>query len=374
MGGNLFMLKNLKKETKNYLETQFDSKTKIEYIGPLSEKQKTHEGHEELKEFGYGKNILVKAIVNGKRRSYIMATLKENIFGHENFYDRAKSLLFAYSAYNDLPKHVKSIDLGVYTKRDKIKSIGDVKEFFLLREKVPGIEYAEDLERIKNQEDLKDIDIKRAKSLADYLAEIHSKKAKGEKKHLYTKKIRQLIGSGECIFGLTDSYPSNLPYAPQETLRNIEKKCIDWRYRLKQRTQRLSQVHGDFHPWNILFKKDTDFKLLDRSRGKWGEPADDVIALSINYLFFALLKEGEINGVFYKLFNIFWNEYLKKTKDREILEVTPPFFVWRSLVLASPIWYPDLKLIIRKKLFRFIEEILEIEKLNIQKVPKYFEL
>ena len=94
------MLKNLEKEIKKYLETQFDSKTKIEYIGPLSEKQKTHEGHEELKEFGYGKNILVKAIVNGKSRNYIMATLKEDIFGHEHFYDRAKSLLFAYSAYN----------------------------------------------------------------------------------------------------------------------------------------------------------------------------------------------------------------------------------------------------------------------------------
>jgi hypothetical protein len=368
------MLKNLEKEIKKYLETQFDSKTKIEYIGPLSEKQKTHEGHEELKEFGYGKNILVKTIINGKSRSYIMATLKEDIFGHEHFYDRAKSLLFAYSAYNELPKHVKSIDLGVYTKRDKIKSIGDVKEFFLLREKVPGIEYAEDLERIKNQEELKEIDIKRAQTLADYLAEIHSKKAKGEKKHLYTRKIRQLIGSGECIFGLTDSYPTDLSYAPQSTLKSIEKKCIKWRYKLKVRTERLSQVHGDFHPWNILFKEGSDFNLLDRSRGKWGEPADDVVALSINYLFFSLLKEEEIGGIFFKLFNIFWEEYLKRTKDEDILEVLSPFFVWRSLVLASPIWYPDLKLITRKKLFKFIENILETEKIEIKRIPTLFEL
>jgi hypothetical protein len=143
---------------------------------------------------------------------------------------------------------------------------------------------------------------------------------------------------------------------------------------LKGRTERLSQVHGDFHPWNILFKENSEFNLLDRSRGKWGEPADDVVALSINYLFFSLLKEGGINGVFFKLFNIFWNQYLENTKDKEILQVCSPFFVWRSLVLASPIWYPDLKLVIRKKLFRFIENILEIERLNIKKIPKYFKL
>jgi aminoglycoside phosphotransferase (APT) family kinase protein len=44
-------------------------------------------------------------------------------------------------------------------------------------------------------------------------------------------------------------------------------------------------VHGDFHPWNILFQNDCDFAVLDRSRGEWGDPADDVAPLTINYLF-----------------------------------------------------------------------------------------
>ena len=36
-------------------------------------------------------------------------------------------------------------------------------------------------------------------------------------------------------------------------------------------------MHGDFHPWNLLFREGVEFSVLDRSRGEWGEPADDVI-------------------------------------------------------------------------------------------------
>lgn len=42
---------------------------------------------------------------------------------------------------------------------------------------------------------------------------------------------------------------------------------------------RLRQVHGDFHPWKILFELGADFRLLDRSRGEFGDPADDVTSL-----------------------------------------------------------------------------------------------
>jgi aminoglycoside phosphotransferase (APT) family kinase protein len=50
---------------------------------------------------------------------------------------------------------------------------------------------------------------------------------------------------------------------------------ITWRLRLKSLTHRLRQVHGDFHPWNILFRSAAEFSLLDRSRGEYGDPADD---------------------------------------------------------------------------------------------------
>jgi hypothetical protein len=48
----------------------------------------------------------------------------------------------------------------------------------------------------------------------------------------------------------------------------------------------------------VLFREGVDFTVLDRSRGEWGEPADDVTAMTINYIFYSLQKYGELAGVF----------------------------------------------------------------------------
>ncbi len=44
--------------------------------------------------------------------------------------------------------------------------------------------------------------------------------------------------------GLTDSYPARVEFITSELLRSIEEGCNRWRWRLRNRTGRLSQVHG----------------------------------------------------------------------------------------------------------------------------------
>ncbi|MBD3341687.1 MAG: hypothetical protein GF353_21460 [Candidatus Lokiarchaeota archaeon] len=173
--------------------------------------------------------------------------------------------------------------------------------------------------------------------------------------------------------GLTDSYSKNYEFVTFKELMRIEQKCVKWRYRIKENTDRLCQVHGDFHPWNILFKEGIEFRVLDRSRGEWGEPADDVTSMTMNYLFYSLLAHNNIEGAFLELFNLFWESYLTETQDYEILSMVAPFYAWRCLVLASPIWYPELNQSIRKKLFNFIHNVLAEEKFDLKKVPGMFE-
>ncbi len=327
------------------------------------------ESSEDLKAFGYGSPLFLEYDVGGERIKTVLETMTPSSFGHDHFSDRAQAILWEHSAFNNLPRHVRSLDNGAFLDSGTIISTGKAREFFLLTEFVRGNGYFKDLDRIRKTGTASDEDFTRTRALSDYLVEIHS--AKLDSPGLYARRIRDLLGSGECVMGLIDNYPASLEFIDQRLLKKIELACIEWRWRIKHRAHRLCRVHGDFHPYNILFRDGTDFTLLDRSRGEWGEPADDTTCLSINYLFSSLLLSGRLGGPFEKMFMAFWDNYLAKTNDHEMLEVAAPFFAWRGLVIASPVWYPHLPTPIRKTLFNFIQNVLAADLFNPADVNRY---
>ena len=348
-----------------YLETVFKKKVKLLFMRELGKEPEA----KELKAYGYGVPILLEIEMDGEKRSVVIESMAAGQFGHEHFSDRAQVMLWDYDTFNRLPRHAKAIGVGAFINDGGLISVGDTDEFFLLMDFIEGEGYFKDLERIKASGEITDLDIEKAKALSDYLAEVH--KTKKDEPSLYIRKIRDTIGHGECIMGIADSYPEKFEFIDSRLLEKIEKKCIEWRWKIKPLTHRLSQVHGDFHPWNILFRKDIDFTVLDRARGEWGEPADDVASITINYIFFSLQRYGRLEGSFERLFILFWENYLRKTDDDEILNVVQPFYAFRGLVIASPVWYPRLPLKVRKKVFRFIENILASKRFNYKNVNKY---
>ncbi|MEM3731439.1 MAG: phosphotransferase [Candidatus Bathyarchaeia archaeon] len=361
-------LKLSESSIRNYLSSLYRTDVIVRGVWKLEGEKSV--ALKDLKGFGYGTPYIIEFVVNGEVKKVVLETMRPEGFGHDHFSDRAQILLWQHSAFNKLPRHVRSIDVGAFTiNGEKIKSLGDCSEFFILTELVEGKLYHCDLDRIKETERLEDLDEKRCLALSDYLVEIHRVKRKAP--WLYFRRARELVGHGECIMGLIDSYPTQLDFISESNLIDIERNCVVWRWRLKRKAHRLSQVHGDFHPWNVMFQKNAEFVVLDRSRGEWGEPADDVTAMTINYIFYSLQKYGELAGPFEKLFKLFWKNYLQKTGDYEILEVVQPFYAWRGLVVASPIWYPKLSKDVRIKLFNFIRNVLECEKFDLEQVNSY---
>jgi hypothetical protein len=324
-----------------------------------------------IKGYGYGVPIQVEYEASGERHRAVVETISPGPFGHEHMADRAQVLLWDHQAFNGLPRHARSMDVAGFLHGGGILSLGKVEELLVLMEYVEGRGYAEDLTRLRNDGTLTDLDLARADALCDYLVEIH--KIPGTDLGLYVRRIRELLGHGECIMGLTDSYPSRFGFITAGLLQSIEHCVLAWRWRLKERTYRLRQVHGDFHPWNILFQKGTRFRVLDRARGEWGEPADDVACLTMNYLFFSLQRSGRLEDPFETLFQRFWDRYLAKSGDREMLEVVAPFFAFRGLVMASPLWYPTLAEEVRRKLFAFIKGVLDREVFKPDRVNIYCE-
>jgi aminoglycoside phosphotransferase family enzyme len=365
----------MKGKIKAYLERTFGTPVNLISIKELGlESNLKLEEEHEIKGFGYGKPYFVKfERGDGELKEVVISTMKGDGFGHDHFSDRAQVLIWQHHAFNTLPKHVRSLDVGYVTKDGRMESAGDAEEYFIVCDKVEGEEYVNDLNRLREGGSVRELDKERASALASYLADIHT--VKNDNAGLYVRRIRELVGHNECIFGLTDSYPSRNEFITSEELKAIEKKCIDWRWKLKERTKRLCMVHGDFHPWNVMFRRGTDFTVLDRSRGEWGEAADDVSSMTINYLFFGLLKTNgkALDKDFKGLYETFFKVYLEKTGDYDLLELIQPFYAFRGLVVASPIWYPHISMDTRRKLFNFIRNVLKAEEFDYKGVDRYLE-
>ncbi len=352
-------------KVKTYLENCLGGSVRILGITRLGQQL----GAGDLKGYGYGVPLKVDYALSGQHRSAVLETVTPGPFGHEHMADRAQILLWSYDAFNRLPGHVHSLDVGAFSKDGGLRSLGDVEEFFILNEFVHGDGYNRDLERLRDGGDLQECDRARADALCDYLVSIHQ--VRGPDPALYVRSLRELVGDHECIMGILDAYPPSFDGPTAGMLKAIEHACIDWRWRLKGRAHRLRQVHGDFHPWNILFQEGANFVVLDRSRGEWGDPADDLAALTINYLFFSLQRSGRLEGPFEALFARFWQRYLHATGDDELSSVAAPFFAFRGLVVANPIWYPKLAPETRAKLLNFVRTVLDSPRFDPSRVNEY---
>ena len=356
----------LKKEVlERYLRGRFDPTATLLTYGVIGDESSKGT----YKRYGYGSPVKLTFQIGHTVQSAVLETMSPGPFGHEHPADRAQAILWDFDSYGRLPRHVKALDVGAFTEDQQLISVAEAREFFVLTQWTEGTSYYLDLERLAKGGRLRKQDRERTIALARYLAEIHARKQHDS--GLYRRRLRELIGHGECIMGLTDSYPARFGFISEDLLRAVEEACNRWRWRLRGEAHRLSQVHGDFHPWNVLFRKGTDFSVLDRSRGEWGEPADDVTSMTINYLFFSLCRWGTLKGPMEVLFRLFWDTYVEASHDEAVTESAAPFFAFRGLVIASPVWYPKLSIEVRRTIFRFIEHVLNVPCFDPSRVNEY---
>src|SRR4030095_8613801 len=104
-------------------------------------------------------------------------------------------------------------------------------------------------------------DLAHCYALAEYLAKLHQ--PVDLPATAYERAVRDLLGSGAGIFGIVDGYPPDAPGAGAARLQAIEQMCLAFRWRLKSKVTRLRRIHGDFHPFNVLFDDRSNIGLLD---------------------------------------------------------------------------------------------------------------
>jgi len=353
-------------ETENverYLQESLGGSVKLKSMGDIGLLK-----DQGMKDFGYGKSIEVTYEKDGRENRAVISVMRGDRYGHQFYWDRAAILIFEYETGARMENHVKPIGLGYIDEDNRLVPVKQPKEFFIMNEKVIGEHYFLDLERIRSGK-FQVRDKNRAREFARWLSRIHAQKK--DDPDIYLRSIRQLIGGSECIWGLIDAYPYPYEYFPPERFQRLEKQLINWRWKLRKYTHRLAVTHGDFHPWNVLVQSSGDFSVLDRSRGEWGEPADDVSAMTCNYFLYGLYKHSRLSGDFETLYMSFWEEYLEQTGDQEILEVIAPFYFFRTLVVANPEWYPSHPPEVRQRLLRFLDNVLMEDRFDYININKY---
>jgi len=310
-------------ELERYLEERAGTTVQIEGVHQLRDGTT---GTAALKQFGYGRPLLVSYRVGDREEQVVLHRIRRNAFGRERDDDRVAAVWLDFQTFNRLPRHVPAVDMVIHTREGNVQSIHSAKEVLLVTGYRPGHPYADDLMRIRDEGTIRSLDIQRTKALAAYLAEIHQVTHKDPV--LWRRRLRDLVGHGEGIMGLTDSYPQDLPYVTQAELQSIEEMANGWRWRLKP----LS-----------------------------------------NYLFFSLQRMGWLEGPFAELHDRFWERYLALRPDKELARVIQPWFAWRALVLASPKWYPTISEGVRRKLLTFGQRVMALDRFDYRQVNQYME-
>jgi hypothetical protein len=194
-----------------------------ERFGPESELH----GLERLGKGLHGTGYLVRFRTSEGEKRLIMKALFPSGFGHDHYSDRAKVLLLAHDAYNRMEKHVHSVDV-VGESGEGLISLKDAREFYLFMEEAQGRTYFQDMNAILERGHLNNADREMTKRLAHFLADIHSNKYTGEDQEiLYRRRIRELIGHGECIMGVIDTYDSTA-FITDQALMEYAGECLAW--------------------------------------------------------------------------------------------------------------------------------------------------
>ncbi len=326
-----------------YLTQRFGGTARVGAVIPLGEAATSGAA----KEYGYGKPVKIEFTVDGKPHAAVLNTTSPGPFGHEHMADRAQMQLWNYGAYNSLPGHVRALDVARPRRRDAHLRPG-AEELFLLVEHVEGTSYIHDVARLQAGggtygTGCRPVERAVRLPLLDPPGDGRQPRPVRPPDPRADRPRRMHHGARRQLSPRLRVHTARPPRGDRAALQSPGAGAQGAHEPAAPGARRLPPVQ---HP----FPEGTDFTVLDRSRGEWGEPADDVTALTGNYLFASLQAHGRLQGRWRRSSGHLGTVH-RQDRGRGGLDAAAPFFAFRCLVMASPVWYPSHRRERRRKLF-----------------------
>ena len=106
-------------ELKRYLESRHDAPV---HIGELQQIGSGKMGANALKQFGYGRPLLVAYQAYNETKQEVFHRIRQNAFGREREDDRVAAIWLDFNTINRLPRHVPTVDMIMQTKKGNLRS------------------------------------------------------------------------------------------------------------------------------------------------------------------------------------------------------------------------------------------------------------
>jgi aminoglycoside phosphotransferase (APT) family kinase protein len=328
-----------------------------EVLGPDAELVGVKALGEEEHATGISNLLRLEVRVGAEKKLLILRRPASTVYSTEQPSDRASAVIQAYATYNRIPRHPRSLDVAVIHADGSLGRVPGSCEFVLLQEYVDGELYFPSLMQSLERNEVSELEERRAVALAEYLAELHSQR--NDDIRIYRRALRDLVAGGVGVMGVLGGYSKELRDAHHDRLSGILKDFIALAWDLDRYPNRLCRIHGDFHPLNILFGKETQFSVIDAYGPGWGDAAFDVGTMLMNYYALHNEKGGLGTPAGRQLAERFLSAYVDRCDDPEgLYRVLPLPLARGALIMATTYFFPHRPEVERDRLIRLAGDIL----------------
>ena len=318
----------------------------------------------EIIEIGTGYHSDGFKVITNEDKQFFLKRIKAHDVGFEFPERKLASLLTSHSMTNRVKSKENLNSIGVFIYNKEIECIPEINEntqIYQIQEfGGEGKSYLKILDEKNKKQVVDDTDKLEIDKIIDYIIEIHKIKHPSDDikilNAVYNDFLRNIIGHPEYILQLFHDMPKdNIVLSPEKQGEYLS-LMIEYMHYLKNRSHRLTAIHGDFWGANVFFKENREIFVIDHSRMPWGDPGFDIGLFFGRYL---IKYHSTKNPYFKELGNYFLNEYIKKTGDKDIFDNIVYTLGLIAVIYSSPLHVPDITDETRKSVYEHVVKMLK---------------